>query len=381
MNYKILLPLILLAVGLLSSCGEGPVENQLDEALEQYANIVFANYEDSYATAEFLRNEINDFVANPTEQGLQDCKDAWLSARVPYGQTEAFRFYNGPIDGADGPEGLINAWPMDENFIDYVAGNPDAGLINDPVSYPDITANLLENLNESFAETSIFTGYHAIEFLLWGQDLSSTSAGTRPYTDYVTDGSGTASNQDRRGAYLKVVAELLLSNLATVRDAWASNGSYRDEFLNQTDQHVALGYLFTSMGELAKGELAGERMFVAVDSGDQEDEHSCFSDNTHVDILMNFKGIENVYFGRYTRTNGVKLEGKSLAEVAHDLNEEKANAAEAAFAHAESAINNIMTPFDNAILNDKDDVLTAVQALRDLSDRIVDVGLEMDAQF
>ena len=51
-----------------------------------------------------------------------------------YSPTEVFRFYGGPIDDDNGPEGLLNAWPLDEVFIDYVLGNPDAGIINDPLS-------------------------------------------------------------------------------------------------------------------------------------------------------------------------------------------------------------------------------------------------------
>lgn len=378
--------LLLLLTGLLgltfSFCKkDNDEENRKKEVLANYADIVFASYEDSYAAAVTLKEQIDAFVANPTAQGLEACKQAWLAARNPYGQTEAYRFYGGPIDGDDGPEGLINAWPVDENFIDYVSGNPTAGLINDPATYPDITKQVLADLNESISEASIFTGYHAIEFLLWGQDLSAGSPGARPYTDYVTGAGGTAANQARRGQYLKVVAELLLENLAGVRDAWASNGDYRNTFLNGTETNVALGYLFTSLGELSKGELSGERMFVAVDTKDQENEHSCFSDNTIADIKMNFLGLKNVYFGSYLRTNGTTVGGLGLADLAETADRTKADAATAAFADAESKINALPSPFDQAILNQPDQIVPAINSLRTLSDRLTDVGFALGAEF
>ncbi|MCB0226566.1 MAG: iron-regulated protein, partial [Anaerolineae bacterium] len=153
------------------------------EAVETYANIVFANYEDAYNSAVELQDKIDAFVADPTAETMQAAKEAWLAAREPYGQTEAFRFYGGPIDDEDGPEGLINAWPLDEVYIDYVDGEETSGIINDVETYPTIDKELLISLNEVGAEENISTGFHAIEFLLWGQDLSSDGAGNRPYTD------------------------------------------------------------------------------------------------------------------------------------------------------------------------------------------------------
>ncbi len=361
--------------------GGTDIETLKRDALENYADIVLASYEDSYSTATTLKQKIDAFVANPTSTGFQACKDAWLAARIPYGQTEAYRFYGGPIDDADGPEGLINAWPMDENFIDYVESDPTTGLINDPAQYPDITKQVLMDLNESISEESIFTGYHAVEFLLWGQDLFVGGPGQRPYTDYVTGAGGTAANQARRGEYLKSVADLLLENLASVRDEWKSGGAYRQEFLNATETKVALGRVFTALGELAKGELAGERMFVAVDTKDQENEHSCFADNTITDIKMNFLGLKNVYFGEYEKVDGTTISGRSFSEIAETLDRTKADAVAAAFIDAEVKINLIPAPFDQTIVNNPDPVLAAIDALKTLSDRLVDAGTAIGAEF
>jgi putative iron-regulated protein len=381
MKIKIYVLLFTLLVGVIQSCdddNESSVPDEKKQAIEVYAKIVLASYEDSYSTATTLKEKINAFIAAPSATLYEDCKTAWKNARIVYGQTEAYRFYGGPIDDEDGPEGLINAWPMDENFMDYTADNPDAGLINDPTAYPVISKSVLEDLNESISETSIFTGYHAIEFLLWGQDLSTSGPGARPYTDYVSGAGGTAANQQRRGQYLNVVADLLLDHLALVRDEWKAGGAYRTDFL-RTDTDEVLGRIFTGLGELSKGELSGERMFVAVDTQDQENEHSCFSDNTHVDIEMNFKGIKNVYYGTYTRTDGTTVSGKSFSEIAIQLNPTKSAVVDAAFADAEAKINAIPVPFDQAISNSPNVVLTAVGALSDLSDTLSDVAFLLDA--
>ncbi|MEM9991308.1 MAG: imelysin family protein [Bacteroidota bacterium] len=365
--------LLALAMPLMfTSCEEDIPESRYDEAAESYAALVLDSYQDSYDEAATLKGLIDDFVANPSAAGLEACKEQWLKARVPYGQTEAYRFYGGPIDDEDGPEGLINAWPMDENFIDYVEGDATTGLINDPTTYPTITKELLVSLNEEISEESIFTGYHAIEFLLWGQDLYANSAGLRPYTDYVTDGTGTASNQARRAQYLTIVADLLLDHLNEVKAEWEANGAYRATFLGLSKNEVITN-VFTSLGELSKGELSGERMFVAVDSKDQENEHSCFADNTNSDIVQNFQGLVNVYTATY---NGKDF-GESYADIAADIDEEKAQAVTDAIEEARTKINAIPSPFDQAILNDAQTILDAVTALENLSDAFADVEVEL----
>ncbi|HNP20095.1 MAG TPA: imelysin family protein [Fulvivirga sp.] len=370
---------------LLFSCNESDDPSvsanvEKKQAIENYADIVLASYEDSYNTALTLQQSIDEFLAAPSEQLFENAKTAWKNARIPYGQTEAYRFYGGPIDNdLTGVEGLINAWPMDEVYIDYVVDNDNAGIINDATNYPTISKELLEELNEAGgkSETSISTGYHAIEFLLWGQDFSANGPGERPYTDYVIGANGTATNQERRGQYLKTVTALLLDNLATVRDEWEENGTYRQSFVNNANPNEIITKIFTGLGELSKGELSGERMFVAVDTQDQENEHSCFSDNTDVDIKMNFKGIYNVYYGIYKRVDGTEVSGKSFRELAQSLDNVKASAAEAAFADAEAKINLIPTPFDQAILNSPAIILDAVKSLSTLSDKLSDVALEL----
>ena len=357
------------------------IEQFKKEALTQYSKIVLASYDDSYNTAVLLKQTIDAFLAAPSEAGFQACKVAWLAARVPYNQTDAFRFYGGPIDDADGPEGFLNAWPVDESFIDYVQGNPNAGIINNPGAQPVISKQLLIGLNELFSEASIFTGYHAIEFLLWGQDLSAGGPGARPYTDFVIGSGGTAANQDRRAQYLQVVTELLLENLNQVRQEWQPDAAYPQELLNSNPIKESIGLVFLGLKEFTRNELAGERMFVAIDTKDQEHEHSCFSDDTTNDLRNNLKGVKNVYFGTYKKVDGSTLSGRSFSDLAETIDRSKADATRAAFVDAEAKVNAIPAPFDQTIVNNAASVTVAIDALRTLSDRLVEVGIAVGAEF
>ena len=344
---------------------------QASAVIENYANLVFTNYQEAFDAATALQTALTAFTDNPTQETFDAAKTAWLAAREPYGQTEAFRFANGPIDDVNGPEGLLNAWPLDENYVDYVEGNPNAGIINDPVSFPSIDAATLEGSNELGGEANVSVGYHAIEFLLWGQDNTAPldqMAGQRPFTDFV-DG-GTASNQDRRRMYINVCAQLILDNLQSLLDEWEPGGSYRTTFL-ALDENTALRNILTGIATLSRSELAGERVFVAFDNQDQEDEHSCFSDNTHRDLRLNLAGIANVYRGSFATVNGASLE-----DLITQADATLGAAITAQLEAAETATEATAIPFDFAISSTetRPDVLTAVNALRALGDQFAAGG-------
>ncbi len=351
------------------------------DAISTYADIVITSYQDAMADAVALENSINSFVADPTESKFNDAKTAWLTARESYGPTEAYRFAGGPIDDADGPEGLLNAWPLDENYVDYVEGDANSGIINDAITFPTIDKATLEGLNEVGGEANISVGYHAIEFLLWGQDLTAPDAliaGQRPFTDYV-DG-GTAANQDRRRQYLAACADLLTDHLQLMINEWQNGGAYRTTFL-ALDEDVALKNMLTALATLSKSELGGERIFVAYDNQDQEDEHSCFSDNTHRDIRLNLAGIANVFRGSYSTVNGVSFE-----DLITEANPTLGAQVTAQLVAAENAVNATAIPFDYAISNgdERPAVLAAVVALQDLGDLFVEggsaIGLSITAE-
>jgi len=315
------------------------------DAVATYAEIVEASYADSVSTAEVMNTALAALVAGPSQGTLSAAREAWLDSREPYLQTEVYRFYDGPIDNPDdGPEGLLNAWPLDENYIDYTADDPDAGIINGSEA---ISGSSLEGLNEVGGEANVATGYHAIEFLLWGQDSSATGPGDRPHTDYVADGSGTATNQDRRGEYLMVAGELLIDHLEQVHSEWEVGAGYRAGF--EANPEDAFAKALTGMIILSGFETGGERLQAALDSGSQEDEHSCFSDNTHRDMIQDVQGVLNVWQGSYTRTDGSEVTGVSIRDVVTEVDAQLAADLDAQIVETLALANALQTPFDQEI--------------------------------
>ena len=310
-----------------------------------YATLVHANYEDTLNAAKALQDAVKALTAAPSQANLDAARKAWLAAREFYGQTEAFRFYGGPIDNDNGPEGRLNAWPMDESYVDAVQGKANAGIVNNRKQA--ITKKALSALNEKGGEENIATGWHAIEFMLWGQDLSETGPGNRSFEDFV---DGKAPNADRRRQYLNVVTELLVDDLGTLVKAWTpkAKNNYRARF--EKGGNESLRKMFVSLGSLSRGELAGERLEVALASQDQEDEHSCFSDNTHRDAVANAKGIENVWLGRYVRADGSTLQGPSLRDLVNAKDAAVASKTSQQIRTSVESAEAIPAPFDRAIV-------------------------------
>ena len=364
--------LALLGAALLAGCqlaDQGPDPDELKPAvIQNYANGAHALYSQSLASAQEMDAAIDTFLANPTPATLEAAKRAWLRARDDYGPTEVLRFYGGPIDNEeDGPEGLLNAWPMDEAYVDYVDGDASAGIINDPSIA--INAATLVSLNEEGGEANVSTGWHAIEFLLWGQDMDANGPGARPLEDYTTN-----PNADRRAEYLRVSSDLLLAHLQDMVNAWASGASnYRAQFVAM-DADQALANIITGAGALSKGELAGERMFVAYSERSQEDEHSCFSDNTNADIIGNARGVRMVITGDYG-----SVVGPGVLDLFAVQNPELAQRLELELAASVDATRRIPAPFDQHLTDTAPDsgfgrgqVLRAIQALERQADTIVE---------
>lgn len=319
------------------------IKPSVSEVVRTYTDIVYHNYKDAYQDGKNLQTAINAFLDNPTETNLATAKKFWLISRNSYGQTEAFRFYEGPIDFADengneGPEGRLNAWPLDEAYIDYVAGNSQAGIVNDPEV--EITKAMLTEKNQADDEAEVATGYHAIEFLLWGQDLSVEGPGNRPVSDYAKDNPF----NERRREYLRVVTELLVDDLKFLADSWVPD---EDNFATKFEQdEQALSKMMTALATLSGFELASERMATSLDSGDQEDEHSCFSDNTHNDFIYNAKGVANVYFGEYAKVRGQSIHDLIMAKDAKLAEQLKAQLKE-----TEMLMASLPHPIDREILS------------------------------
>ncbi|HYP98511.1 MAG TPA: imelysin family protein [Polyangiaceae bacterium] len=351
-----LLPCLVLAGGLLSagcSSDEGSTGASRSAVVANYSANLYRAYSDSADDAQAFQADITAFLADPTDATLATARDSWLASREHYMLTEGARFYDGPIDGTkENYEALLNSWPLDEAFIDYASKdgvvNEDVGIVNMPELLKDITAEGLAKLNGSDDEPeNVSVGYHAVEFLLWGQALKDVGPGERPATDYALDGP--SKNPDRRADYLKVAVEGIISDLSAVRDAWKPSASYRVEFEKGANQTKTLTNIFTGLAKFSKGELGSQRIGAAYESKHRHDQHDCFSSETLVDYERDAVGIQAMYLGNYRDNDGPGLdELVKAADPALDADLKKKLQASI------DAIKDIPKPFEDAIAGDDD---------------------------
>ncbi len=311
-----------------------PAKAQTDPkaVVKTYADIALAEYEDALITAKALDVAVDALIATPSAETLDAARAAWKAARVPYQQTEVYRFGNAIVDDW---EGRVNAWPLDEGLIDYVdksygtefdentlytanvIANKEIEVDGKKVDASKITPEFLSGTLQEAGdvEANVATGYHAIEFLLWGQDLNGTKAGSgaRPFTDY-DKANCTGGNCDRRAEYLAAASDLLVADLEEMVGNWKEGGAARKS-LEDGDPKAAISTILTGMGSLSYGELAGERMKLGLLLHDPEEEHDCFSDMTWLSHLNDAVGIRNVYKGSYTRVDGSTVSGPSLSSL------------------------------------------------------------------
>ena len=337
--------------------------------VDAYIDLGRVAYAASGDAAQTLEHTIQAFLDKPDETTLSAARVAWVKARPAYLMTEAFRFSDGPIEAL---EGQINAWPMNEAAIDYVKDNPKAGIIN--ASTDPLTIEAIVKANGADDEANVTTGWHAVEFLLWGQDLSNDGPGARPATDYV---AGTPAN-DRRRLYLHLVAEQLEQDIKSVAAAWAdvSKNGYAAK-LSALEPREVLGRMLNGMAILAGSELMSARMAVGLDSGDQEDEHSCFSDTTHQDFVYDLQGIKDIWTG--------DADGKSrvgLDELVKSIDPATAATIDALLADAETKIAALGDPWDQVLASPdgspaKQAGEAAVSALIALADGLTKAGSKL----
>lgn len=317
------------------------------DVIANYGAIAEATYSDAATGAKALDKAVDALLATPTQQTLDAARAAWKAARVPYMQSEGFRFGNKIVDDW---EGNVNSWPLDEGLIDYV-DNASYGDKKDenPLYTANIIANtslqlgpkkldakkidkaLLGKLNGALnVEANVGTGYHAIEFLLWGQDLNGTGpgAGNRPATDFDLKNC-TGGHCDRRRAYLKAATDLLVDDLSTMAKDWKVGGPALKAIAKQSEGQ-RLATILTGLGSLSYGELAGERMKLGVLLHDTEEEHDCFSDNTHNSHYNDQVGMMGIWNGQYTGFKAIS--GASVASYVREKSPDAAKRVDDAMA-------------------------------------------------
>ncbi|MFT5032905.1 MAG: putative iron-regulated protein [Bermanella sp.] len=350
-----LLPFIL-------ACSAKPSEAEKRAVLAAYREQAYRVYDDAYQAARLLYRDIDVLVQQPSNESLLAARKSWRAARVPYSQTEALRFGHWFVDEW---EAKVNSWPIDEGFIDYVDDAYQASATNVwaranivgsdsiVVAGRDVPLNYIVfkqlQMLESVAdvEAVVVTGYHALEFLLWGQDRHGTErgAGERPWADFsiehCTNGPLPAESDKpcrKRGEFLKTVAILLMRQLQEMREHWGPGAGTPGDRLVRGDADAGLNRVLFGLAAMSTEELAGERMQVALLTHAPEEEQDCFSDDTHNSLWYNAKSIENFYYARYEGRSSLSIPAHSLAALAARYYPELAAQLDEAFKNTREAM-------------------------------------------
>lgn len=314
-----------------------PSDEEVSAIKQKYQALVLKNYEAVLQSNQELLKKAQDLVKAPSAASMNAAKDAWKKARVVYSPTEPYRYYGGPIDDAEkGVEGLMNAWPIDEAYLDYVKGNAKTGLVSDTKALPIVSKTALIELNEKGGERNVSTGYHAIEFLLWGQDFSLTGPGERPFSDY----SPTDETNRRRGQVLVALCELLVDHSQFLVKSWQPQSGYVQKFMAEPSEEF-LRKILVGVTSLSADEMGGERLTVALEKNDPEHEQDCFSDFSVEDLKANQAGIEEIY----TKTGLKELFEKHAKASAQTVAKEMQN--------IKKSLDKIKVPIDTLISDKK----------------------------
>lgn len=342
--------------------------------IQGYAQLAADTYAAALSDGQTLRTAIAAFLATPDDETLARARDAWINGRRSWELAEAFRFYDGPIDVADnevGPLNRLDGWPVEPSAIDYVEDNPTAGIVNDMKQA--LTRATLVGQDKTGHPV---TGWHAIEFLLWGQEpTGAAEPGDRPVTDYLPN----QPNNDRRRTYLKLTADMLIDDLHYLVESWdpKSRNSYAAAF-RVLNQREAIGRIMNGVAQLTGQELATNRLAGALDTKDSRRLTSRFSETSYQDFVFALRGVRNVWtgdFGGETRPGLSTLVGRIDPVLAQKILH--------ALDHAEESVAMLNTPLGRETLAApagspaRQDAERAVADLKRFASLIRDAGTKM----
>ncbi len=325
--------------------------------IERYAALAHESYQAASEAAHELEDAVGALLDDPTEASLAAARGAWLKARVAYMETEPLRFYGGPIDGPGDAIAHIDPWPIDERFVEGLVGDPRIA----------ITRQTLRDPPGAHGPGEAATGFHVIEFLLWGRDKSPGHG--RPAADYLAGGDRHA---DRRRLYLATATKLLAEDIDSLADAWAPHkpDNYAAQFL-KLDRREALGRMLTGMAVLADEEIARRRLLGALDARARASGLARYSLHTNDDLLADLDGIRAVWSGDDRQSFGPGLDG-----LVQSFDPKLAARVDRRLDSAQEALRRLDKPFDHAPRGSRawKRVEEAAAAFHELARTLQDVG-------
>lgn len=127
----------------------------LDPVIKQYVDqVVLPTYNQLAVLNDALDAAVKQFKQNPSNANFTACANAWLEARQPWEQSEAFLF--GPVDEL-GLDPNMDSWPLDQAQIAQILKSQAFNNLNWKEGESD----------EKVEKAQSLRGFHTLEFLIF----------------------------------------------------------------------------------------------------------------------------------------------------------------------------------------------------------------------
>lgn len=165
-----------------------PTDSDLANAAAVIDNVIVAGYNNLGNEANTLATALSNLAATPTEQNIEAARAQWRTTRAYWEAGEGHIF--GPVDTL-GVDPKVDSWPVDKTQLDGALAGWDPELSN----------------IDGFPTT--MKGFHAIEYLLFGDGSSLESA---------ADALSRLDETKRK--YLEALGVSFAKDISSLTDAW-----------------------------------------------------------------------------------------------------------------------------------------------------------------
>lgn len=298
-------------------------------------DVVIATYRDLRNKATALRVSVETLQSGRNQANLDAAQAAWVAARVPWEQSEAWLF--GPVDSS-GYDPALDSWPVNRTDLDEVLNGNDA---------------LTEEYIAALAPDK--KGFHTVEYLLYGIGLNEL--------------------QDRHFSYLIGTAKDIESTAIDLHDSWTEDDNPYGERMKSAgdDGNTTYPSQTSALEEIVGGmmkildEVGAAKIAEPYDDQDTEDVESQFSFNSRADFANNIVGVLNVWMGCRASLDSRRCSGTGLDDLVRGSNSALATRVETEINDAIDKILAISQPFRDAILDPSQS--DEIEAAQDATDK------------
>jgi putative iron-regulated protein len=289
----------------------------------QVGIIAYTYLSDASQSVQTLDSQLASFMYHPNPMSQAEIQQSWRLAYNSFLRSLIFSYLpiQDPPDWQSQRIGYshllaqLDSWPIEGGYIDYIQGYPFSGIVNDLTL--DIDEDSIRSQHGFTDPSNASLGYHALEFMLWGNDGKRSARDFFPQentapipinddvvtTQFLDDSSkesleGSAhgniliqteapeiklQNHNRRRQYTQLLIELLQKDLHRIQRRWEPSSGYYAQLLQQSDSKKTLRSAFIAAQGLISKEILHKR-FQLISSE--------FSQTSIDDISALLSGIE-----------------------------------------------------------------------------------------